>query len=279
MPVFQFHVSFGEAEGGLGPVEPQGAEARGDHGRDAVGRDRRAPAGPVRLGAARRSGRRSSPARRSTSLLNAQRIDTVIVTRLHDVGLRPRDDRRRVLERLPHARARGRRGRPGAGPARREPARLPAPLLRGHDDRRVHRVPAAPRGGMRRPPLEDVTIVAIEQYGAGPWGSVHLADLGADVIKIEDPRSRRRRRPLRAAVPGGRGLALLRDVLPQQAQRLARPHATPRRAPVFEDLVRAADAVYSNLRGDGPEQAAHPLRRPRAASTRRSSAARSRASA
>ena len=60
---------------------------------------------------------------------------------------------------------------------------------RGHDDRRLHRVPAAPRR-MRRPPLEDVTIVAIEQYGAGPWGSVHLADLGADVIKIEDPRSR-----------------------------------------------------------------------------------------
>ena len=47
-----------------------------------------------------------------------------------------------------------------------------------------------PRRGMRKPPLEDVTIVAIEQYGAGPWGSVHLADLGADVIKIEDPRSR-----------------------------------------------------------------------------------------
>ena len=146
--------------------------------------------GSLRLAASPRSGRRSSPARRSTALLNAQRIDTVIVTGLHDLGLRPRDDRRRVLERLPHARPRGRRRRPGAGPARREPARLPAPLRRGHDDGRLHRVPAAPRRRMRRPPLEDVTIIAIEQYGAGPWGSVHLADLGADVIKIEDPRSR-----------------------------------------------------------------------------------------
>ena len=36
-------------------------------------------------------------------------------------------------------------------------------------------------------PLEDVRILAIEQYGAGPFGSVQLADLGADVIKIEDP--------------------------------------------------------------------------------------------
>ena len=36
-------------------------------------------------------------------------------------------------------------------------------------------------------PLQDVRILAIEQYGAGPFGSLHLADLGADVIKIEDP--------------------------------------------------------------------------------------------
>src|ERR1700681_3981452 len=35
-------------------------------------------------------------------------------------------------------------------------------------------------------PLADVRIVAVEQYGAGPFGTVHLAELGADVIKIED---------------------------------------------------------------------------------------------
>jgi crotonobetainyl-CoA:carnitine CoA-transferase CaiB-like acyl-CoA transferase len=38
-------------------------------------------------------------------------------------------------------------------------------------------------------PLEDIRIIALEQYGAGPFGSVHLADLGAEVIKIEDPAS------------------------------------------------------------------------------------------
>ena len=38
-------------------------------------------------------------------------------------------------------------------------------------------------------PLEDVRVIAVEQYGAGPFGTVHLADLGAEVIKIEDPRS------------------------------------------------------------------------------------------
>ncbi|MGW4043703.1 CoA transferase [Streptomyces sp. NPDC004721] len=38
-------------------------------------------------------------------------------------------------------------------------------------------------------PLEGVRILAVEQFGAGPFGSLHLADLGAEVIKIEDPNS------------------------------------------------------------------------------------------
>ena len=61
-----------------------------------------------------------------------------------------------------------------------------------------------------------------------------------------------RRRPLRAAVPGGRGLALLRDVQPEQEERLARPPRTRARRAVFEDLVRDVDVVFSNLRGDQP---------------------------
>ncbi|MDT5024932.1 MAG: hypothetical protein QOE61_1358 [Micromonosporaceae bacterium] len=31
-------------------------------------------------------------------------------------------------------------------------------------------------------PLQGVRILAIEQFGAGPFGSLHLADLGAEVI-------------------------------------------------------------------------------------------------
>ena len=110
----------------------------------------------------------------------------------------------------------------------------------------------APGGGGAMLPLADVRVLAVEQFGAGPWGTLQLADLGAEVIKIEDPALARRRRPLRAAVPGGRGLALLRDVQPQQAERLARP-APPRGASACSRTSSASsDVVYSNLRGDQP---------------------------
>ena len=36
-------------------------------------------------------------------------------------------------------------------------------------------------------PLESLRVIAVEQYGAGPFGTMFLADLGAEVIKVENP--------------------------------------------------------------------------------------------
>src|SRR5690606_434252 len=43
-------------------------------------------------------------------------------------------------------------------------------------------------GGVPVLPLAGVRVLAVEQYGAGPFGTMFLADQGAEVIKIENPR-------------------------------------------------------------------------------------------
>lgn len=100
-------------------------------------------------------------------------------------------------------------------------------------------------------PLEDVRIISLEQYGAGPFGSVHLADLGADVIKIEDPNVGgdvgRYVPPYNAGED-----SLFFETFNRNKRSLSLDLSSPAGRAVFEDLVRTSDAVYSNLRGDVP---------------------------
>jgi crotonobetainyl-CoA:carnitine CoA-transferase CaiB-like acyl-CoA transferase len=107
------------------------------------------------------------------------------------------------------------------------------------------RVPAS------QPPLADVRVIAVEQYGAGPWGTLQLADLGADVIKIEDPSSRgdvgRYVPPFQEDED-----SLFFETFNHNKRSVSLDLRRPEGRAVFEDLVRHADAVYSNLRGDQP---------------------------
>ncbi|MEU6130804.1 CoA transferase [Saccharopolyspora sp. NPDC047091] len=104
---------------------------------------------------------------------------------------------------------------------------------------------------MNRLPLADVRILAVEQYGAGPFGSVHLADLGAEVIKIEDPRfggDVGRLTPPYAED----GDSLFFEAFNRNKRSVVLDLTSPAGREVFEKLVGVSDAVYSNLRGDVP---------------------------
>lgn len=64
----------------------------------------------------------------------------------------------------------------------------PAPLLGQHNDEVLGRTTPAPRsraGASARRPLEGVRILDLSWVWAGPFGSMNLAHLGADVIRLE----------------------------------------------------------------------------------------------
>jgi crotonobetainyl-CoA:carnitine CoA-transferase CaiB-like acyl-CoA transferase len=111
----------------------------------------------------------------------------------------------------------------------------------------------SPAGEERVRPLADLRILAVEQFGAGPFGSVQLAELGADVIKIEDPRTGG---DVARSVPPyqAEGDSLFFETFNHGKRSVALDLNAPAGRAVFEDLVRVSDAVYSNLRGDGPEK-------------------------
>jgi crotonobetainyl-CoA:carnitine CoA-transferase CaiB-like acyl-CoA transferase len=100
-------------------------------------------------------------------------------------------------------------------------------------------------------PLEDVRVVAVEQFGAGPWATLQLADLGAEVIKVEDPAIRgdtgRYVPPFQEGEDG-----LWFQTFNRNKKSVSLDLRHPDARPVLEDLVRGSDAVFSNLRGDGP---------------------------
>lgn len=100
-------------------------------------------------------------------------------------------------------------------------------------------------------PLEDVRIIAVEQFGAGPFCSLHLADLGAEVIKIEDPRTGGD--VSRYVPPYQEGEdSLFFETFNRNKKSLSLDLTNSQGREVFEDLVKVSDVVHSNLRGDVP---------------------------
>ena len=102
-------------------------------------------------------------------------------------------------------------------------------------------------------PLSDLRVVSLEQFGAGPWATTQLADLGADVIKIEDPTVGGD--VARYVPPYNQGeSSLFFETFNRGKRSVSLDIREPAGRRVFEDVVRNADAVFSNLRGDQPER-------------------------
>ena len=106
-------------------------------------------------------------------------------------------------------------------------------------------------GGFLSLPLEGIRIVAISQYGAGPYATMHLADLGAEVIKIEDPSTRgdsaREVRPYTQHSD-----SLFYQSFNRNKKSVTLNLRNPSARDVFHRLVKVSDVVFNNLRGDQP---------------------------
>ncbi|HXW31024.1 MAG TPA: CoA transferase [Xanthobacteraceae bacterium] len=101
-------------------------------------------------------------------------------------------------------------------------------------------------------PLSGVRIVSVEQYGAGPFGTQHLADLGAEVIKIENFHDGGD--ISRAVGPQffGPGDSHFYEAFNRNKRSLGLDLKHPKGEEVFRKLVARSDAVFDNLRGDLP---------------------------
>ena len=107
-----------------------------------------------------------------------------------------------------------------------------------------------------RPPLDGIRIIAVEQYGAGPFGTTFLTNLGAEVIKIENPHNggdvSRSLGPYFMDDEEGGDSSLFYQGLNTDKKSLTLDLSRPAAQAVLAALARSADGLVTNLRGDVP---------------------------
>lgn len=108
-------------------------------------------------------------------------------------------------------------------------------------------------------PLTGLWVLAVEQYGAGPFGTQYLADLGAEVIKIESPEGGDVSRGVGPFFMDGAtdaaedtAASLFYQGLNRNKRSVTLDLKSADGQAVLHDLAATADAVCNNLRGDVP---------------------------
>ena len=103
-------------------------------------------------------------------------------------------------------------------------------------------------------PLAGLRVLTFENFGAGPFGSMYLADLGAEVIKIESRAqggdATRSMGPFFLGEHDSHFFQTFNLNKKSMLLDLKRPEGQQ----AFRRLVRTADVVMNNLRGDQPEK-------------------------
>jgi succinate---hydroxymethylglutarate CoA-transferase len=101
-------------------------------------------------------------------------------------------------------------------------------------------------------PLAGLRVLAVEQYGAGPFGTAYLADLGAEVIKIENHKDGGDIGRHVGPHFFGEADSQFFQTFNRNKKSLTLDLKHPEGMAVFHKLVASADAVLDNLRGDLP---------------------------
>ena len=102
-------------------------------------------------------------------------------------------------------------------------------------------------------PLEGIRVIAVSQYGAGPFATMHLADLGAEVIKVEDKH---------AGGDSGRYVtpyakeedSLFFQSFNRNKKSITLDLRTEEGKEILQRLTKVSDCIFNNLRGDQPKK-------------------------
>src|ERR1700704_32195 len=104
---------------------------------------------------------------------------------------------------------------------------------------------AQPSGGHTGPPLHGVRVLDLTRLLPGAYATLLLADLGADVVKVEDPRGGDGMRTL-PPLADGRNVSF--ELLNRNKRSVTLDLRSPEAAAVLEALCAQGDVIVDSFR-------------------------------